>query len=340
MQKVSVIRISGTRKFLEREVENMEIKLGDIQVLDARDVWKHEERDFTPWLAQNAEAISQVIGIPIEIEQTEKTLGNFKLDILGIVENTDKVVVIENQLDESDHKHLGQLITYASGLDAAIIIWISPSVRDEHRSAIEWLNEITGNEVSFFLLKPEVIKIDDSRPAVRFHLESGPSEFIREIKEVVKNEEAPRHIFRKEFWHELLNYFVIQGNHSVQNRRPNKDSWLPFPVGKSGVVVNACLAQNSKLRIELYLQHPSIEVNAKNYEKLVENQETIKSMFIDDELLFDPMNGSKAFRIKVERAYNITRSREEKGYREMDLYPWIYKNVEILREVGKRFLLN
>lgn len=321
-------------------MERLEIKLGDIQVLDARDVWKHEERDFTPWLAKNSEAISQVIGIPIEIEQTEKRVGSFKLDILGKVENTDKVIVIENQLDESDHKHLGQLITYASGLDAAIIIWITPSVRDEHRSAIEWLNEITGNEVSFFLIKPEVIKIDDSRPAVRFHLESGPSEFIRDIKEVVKNEEAPRHIFRKEFWHELLNYFVTQGDHSVQNRRPNKDSWLSFPVGISGVVVNACLAQNSKLRIELYLQHPSIDVNGKNYEILVENQETIKSMFIEDEILFDPMNESKASRIKVERTYNVTRSREDKSYREKELFPWIYNNVEILRDIGKRFLLN
>jgi hypothetical protein len=165
-------------------------------------------------LAQNAEAISQVTGIPIEVEQTEKRVGNFKLDILGKVVNIDKVVVIENQIEESDHKHLGQLITYASGLDAAIIIWITPSIRDEHRSAIEWLNDITSDEVSFFLLKPEVIKIDQSRPAVRFHLESGPSKFIRDLKEVVKTEDAPRHIFRKEFWHELLDYFVRQGGFS------------------------------------------------------------------------------------------------------------------------------
>ncbi|WP_456272417.1 DUF4268 domain-containing protein [Bacillus sp. AK031] len=318
----------------------METVLGNLQVIDAREVWKHEERDFTPWLAQNVEAISQVIGIPIEIEQTEKRVGNYKLDILGKVENTDKVVVIENQLEESDHKHLGQLITYASGLDAAIIIWVTPSVREEHRSAIEWLNDITGEEVSFFLLKPEVIRIDASRPAVRFHLESGPSEFIRDIKEVVKNEEAPRHIFRKDFWKELLDYFERQGDTSLKNRRPNKDSWLPFSVGKSGVVVNACLAQNSKLRIELYLQHSSLEINNENFNTLRENQHEIESLFNIEDVIFDSMDGSKASRIKIERDYDVNRSKEDKDYRETDLFPWIYQNVELLRSIGKRYLLS
>lgn len=202
------------------------------------------------------------------------------------------------------------------------------------------MNNITGDGVSFFLLKPEVIIIDESRPAVRFHLESGPSEFIRGIKEVVKNEEAPRHIFRKEFWDELLDYFVEQGDQTVKNRRTTKESWLPFSIGKSGVVVNACLAQNSKLRIELYLQHPSMDINEKNYEILRENQEIIENMFVEDELIFDPMTGSKVYRIKVERPYDIKRSREDKEYRKNDLFPWIYKNVDVLKGIGKRFLLN
>ncbi|MEH6993721.1 DUF4268 domain-containing protein [Neobacillus drentensis] len=315
------------------------MKLGQIEVVDPRSVWQHEERDFTPWLAENANMISEVIGIPIEIEQTEKYVGNFKLDILGKVENTDKVVVIENQLDESDHKHLGQLITYASGLNAAIIIWVTPVIRDEHKTAVEWLNDISSDEVSFFLLKPEVIRIDDSLPAIRFNLESGPSEFLREIREVTNGEDAPRHIFRKQFWSELFTYMAEKGDKSSKGRRTSKRSWIQFSVGKSGILVNACLAQNSKLRIELYLQDKLAEINTQYYHLLLENQEEIRNLFDREELIFDSMEGSKVCRLKIERSYDIQRSRDDEDYRSDDLFPWIHKNVELLKQVANNYLV-
>ena len=314
------------------------MKLGKIELMDPRSVWQHEERDFTPWLAENPNLISEVIGIPIEIEQTEKYVGNFKLDILGKVENTDKVVVIENQLDESDHKHLGQLITYASGLNAAIIIWVTPNIREEHKTAIEWLNDVSSDEVSFFLLKPEVIRIDDSLPAIRFNLESGPSEFLRGIRDVTNSEDAPRHIFRKQFWSELFAYMAEKGDKSSLGRRTSKESWVAFSVGKSSVAVNACIAQNSKLRIELYFSGQLAETNNQYFCLLSENKEDIRSLFDNEELIFDPMEGSKACRLKMERSYDVKKSRDEEEYRLNDVFPWIQKNVELLKQVANNYL--
>lgn len=120
--------------------------LGRLEILSPREVWRHEERDFTPWLA-------------------EHRVGNYELDILGHIADSDAVVIIENQLGQTGHGHLGQLLAYASGLNAAVIIWVAPEIRDEHRGVIEWLNNHTHDSVSFFLVRPEVFRIDNSNPA-------------------------------------------------------------------------------------------------------------------------------------------------------------------------------
>jgi hypothetical protein len=167
-------------------------ELGKIQLLTLRDLWTHEERDFTPWLAQHIDQLSALLGVPIVVDQTEHKVGNYELDILGRVEENDAVVIVENQLNSTDHGHLGQLITYAAGLEAAIIVWMAGDVRDEHRSAVEWLNNHTDDKVSFFLVRPEVFRIDDSKPAVRFYLEAAPSEFSRRLRSVVEKEDSVR----------------------------------------------------------------------------------------------------------------------------------------------------
>jgi hypothetical protein len=116
--------------------------------LNLRDLWKHEERDFTPWLAEHIEDLSALLQLPIVVDQIEHKVGIYELDMLGHVEESDAIVIIENQLQATDHSHLGQLITYAAGLEAAIVVWIAPEVQDEHRAAVEWLNKHTGVNVS------------------------------------------------------------------------------------------------------------------------------------------------------------------------------------------------
>jgi hypothetical protein len=210
-------------------------QLGKIGQLNVHEVWKHEERDFTPWLAQNIDQLSAILGVPIIVDQTEHRVGSYELDILGHVEENDAVVIVENQLQATDHGHLGQLITYAAGLEAAIVIWIAPEVRDEHRSAIEWLNSHTDEKVSFFLVRIEVFRIDNSNPAIRFQLEAGPSEIGRRLKSVLEGEDSPRYEFRRRFWEDLFQYLANNGHPWAKGRRSTKDSWITSSLGKERV---------------------------------------------------------------------------------------------------------
>lgn len=160
-------------------------QLGRISTVDPRQVWPKEEKDFTPWLAQNIGELSQAVGIEIEVKEIEKKVGAYELDIYAVdKDNPDTVIIIESQLDETDHKHLGQLLAYAAGSDATAVIWVSPAIRDEHRKTVEWLNQVTTESVGFFLVRVELIRIDNSLPAVRFEVEAAPSEFEREFESI------------------------------------------------------------------------------------------------------------------------------------------------------------
>lgn len=139
------------------------MKLSKLKKVDLREVWKHEALDFTNWLAkeENLELLSDEVGIDISLIQTEASVGKFNVDILAEETNTDRKIVIENQLEATDHDHLGKIITYASGFDAEFIIWIVKSVRDEHKQAIDWLNEHTDQKINIFAIQMEVWQIGD-----------------------------------------------------------------------------------------------------------------------------------------------------------------------------------
>lgn len=172
----------------KNSVKTPDVSLGKIKIASPRDVWANEETGFTPWLVKNIDQLSKSIGFPIRVKNVEQKVGRYELDIYAENEANDSIVIIENQLEETDHKHLGQLIAYAAGLEAASVIWLSPKVLDEHRVAVEWLNRISNEQVSFFLVRMEVIQIDDSPYAVQFFLEAKPSQFERDVKRKEKKE--------------------------------------------------------------------------------------------------------------------------------------------------------
>ena len=140
------------------------MQLSKIKRVDLRKVWKNEALDFTTWLAEseNLELLSEEIEIEISLIQTEASVGKFKVDILAEENNTGRKIVIENQLDSTDHDHLGKIITYASGFDAEIVIWIVQNARDEHKQTIDWLNEHTDQKVNIFAIQMEVWQIAES----------------------------------------------------------------------------------------------------------------------------------------------------------------------------------
>lgn len=139
-------------------------QLGLLEQVDLKNVWNNEPKEFTPWLAksENLQLLGDVVGIELELEAQEKMLGPFRADILSKDTVNNQWVLIENQIERTDHAHLGQLLTYASGLKAVIIVWIARRFTDEHRAALDWLNEITDSRINFFGLEIELWRIGDS----------------------------------------------------------------------------------------------------------------------------------------------------------------------------------
>ena len=158
------------------------------QIRDIKKYWEREATDFTPWLAknENLSLLGDTIGIDLELEAQEKNVGPFRADILCRDTANSQWVLIENQLEKTDHTHLGQLITYAAGLHAVTIVWLSARFTDQHRSAIDWLNEITNESFSFFGLEIELWKVDDSLPAPKFNIVSKPNDWSKTVSSTKK----------------------------------------------------------------------------------------------------------------------------------------------------------
>lgn len=309
-------------------------ELGKLEEVDPREIWKNEEKDFTPWIADNCQELSRVVGIPFAVEQTEKKVGGYELDIFGRVEGSDAPVIIENQLGETDHKHLGQVITYAAGLEAAVVVWIAAKVTDEHRTAIEWLNRNTGDSISFYLIRPEILRIDQSKPAIRFNLEAGPSEFKRVLQEVVDREDAPRHEFRRKFWADLLDFFVKKGHSWAEGRRTTKEGWISSPVGKAGVGVNVSMALGSRMRVEIYFSH---DREKKLYRMLESKKSEIEGLFPDEQVSWEPLEDAAASRVAVYRPYERDEVSDDTAERTA-LFQWIEKNMNRFRDLAKKYI--
>ena len=220
--------------------------LGRLERVALRDVWRYEDADFTPWLAksENLEILSQTLGINLELEAQEQNVGPFRADILCRDRDDDTWVLIENQLEPTDHRHLGQLLTYASGLHAVSIIWIAARFTEEHRSALDWLNEITDISFRFFGLEVELWRIGDSLAAPKFNIVSKPNDWSKEIAAARRGQEASSDPDYREFWEALLTAARNRslslpvparsaGRHDIVVRFPGKDKFAALRLGVS-----------------------------------------------------------------------------------------------------------
>jgi len=180
-----------------------EPEFGSLADVPLREAWSHEAHRFTPWLAANLDRLSSVIGIPLELTGTEMRVGTFSADILARNATDDSIVLIENQLEGSDHTHLGQIMTYLAGLDAQTMVWVAPTFRDEHLSAIRWLNEHTVDPFAFFAVRLRVVRIADSPYAPLFEVIERPNNWDRQVSETKRAVEGDRSMLgehRLAFW--------------------------------------------------------------------------------------------------------------------------------------------
>jgi hypothetical protein len=157
-------------------------ELGKLEQVDPRSVWVHEAHHFTPWLLANADRLADALGIDLELEAAEHAVGGYSLDLVGRDITNDAVLIVENQLAGTDHSHLGQVLTYAAGTGAATIIWIATSFREEHRQALDWLNENTGEETHFFGIELQVVRIGESAHAPLFNVVVQPNDWQKQVR--------------------------------------------------------------------------------------------------------------------------------------------------------------
>lgn len=232
------------------------MKLGKLARVDLREYWKHEAFDFTQWLSEqeNIELLSDEIGIGIQVLQTEASVGRFNVDILAEEENTGRKIIIENQLEMTDHGHLGQLITYAAGLDAEFIVWIVRDVREEHQQAVDWLNEHTDEQINFFLVAIELWQIENSPPAPKFNVISKPNEWKRAVHSSAQDGDLTDTKTRQlEFWQQLKE-FAATSHPELKLRTPRPRHYFNIIIGRSychiALVVDSL---KDKVRCELYI---------------------------------------------------------------------------------------
>ena len=242
--------------------------LGRLEKVDLREAWTSESSDFTPWLAQeqNLKLLGESIGLELELESQEETVGPFRADILCKDTATNDWVLIENQLERTDHSHLGQLITYAAGLNAATIVWISERFTDEHRAALDWLNERTDEKINLFGLEIELWRIGDSPIAPKFNVISQPNDWSRTIQQAASAgaEVSAHKQFQLRFWTAFRDYMNEKGSF-VRCQKPMPHHWTNHAIGRAGIHLNSIVstwnsetnAKGPEIRAELYMDGPN-----------------------------------------------------------------------------------
>lgn len=211
------------------------VKIGKLTEVDVRDLWKHEQYDFSNWLAkeENIKLLDDEIGLTLMDINKEVYIGSYRCDLVAKDETTGQIVIIENQLEATNHDHLGKIITYAAGLDAKTIIWIVKEAREEHKAAIEWLNNNSSEEIGFFLIELHAYKINDSLPAPMFKVVEKPNNFTKTSKQNYSDKELNRsQNERLMFWEEFNTVIVAKGK-PFSVRKPTTDHWYDVAIGTS-----------------------------------------------------------------------------------------------------------
>jgi hypothetical protein len=230
--------------------------LGSLKNVPLRSIWRNEAKDFTPWLAKSLDQLGQALGLELVFEGTEVPVGPYSADILAKDTGTDKYVVIENQLEKTNHDHLGKCITYASVLDASSVVWVAPKYTEEHKRAIEWLNDHTSAEVSFYAVVVELWQIDQSQPAVRFNVIVSPNEIVRQaIQRKDQGELTDTKKRQLEFWTKFRSALEKTGEvRSLQTARPQY--WFDVTIGKSGIhLSNTFNTDRNEVGVRLYISN-------------------------------------------------------------------------------------
>lgn len=300
--------------------------LGKLQRIDPREIWKNEASDFTPWLEQNIGGLAEVLGLELELMQREAAVGDFSVDLLAHDLGNDRVVIIENQLEPTDHTHLGQIITYAAGLNAGVVIWISRQFREEHRQALDWLNRVHVGQTEFFGVLLEVLQIDSSAPAVNFRLVAFPNQWSR-VTSGAAQELTPRRVAYQRFFQGLLD--ELREKHKLTNARAAQpQSWTSFSFGIGGFSLAVCFSLGGRIRTELYIDTKDAEQNLLIFDALSKDRTAIEREF-GEALEWERLDEKRACRIACYRPGSVVDSDEKLE----ELHVWSVERLQRFKRV-------
>jgi len=300
---------------------------GTLKKLNLRKIWPHEASNFTPWLAENIEELGKALGMELELKRREADVGDFSLDLLATDLGTNRTVVIENQLTATDHDHLGKLITYASGFDASVVIWLSESIREEHRQGLEWLNQRTDSDTEFFGVVIEVLQIDDSKPAYNFKPIVFPNEWQKSKRRPGTGQVSEKMEAYRLYFQELLD--VLREKHKFTNARKGQpQSWYTFSSGHSGIYYGACFALGNRARVELYIDQGDSEKNKALFDLLFQDKANIESE-LGNELEWERLDDKRSSRVALYTSGTIESNDETKK----QLQNWMSDNLLKFKKV-------
>ena len=303
----------------------MSEELSRLEEVELRDIWENEAQDFTPWLAEeeNLSLLAETLGIDLELEAQEISVGDFQADILCKNEE-DSWVLIENQLEETDHDHLGKILTYSAGLDAHTVIWIAKEFRDEHRAALDRQNEITDERFSYFGVEIKVWKIGDSNPAPRFEIVSKPNDWNPSI--------SPRpDDWKIKFWSKLNEHFR-ETNRNYNIRKPGSKNTVHFGIGNPDEFSLQAILSQQKKRIGIRLSLKGIDAEA-YFHLLKEYQEDVETKF-GEKLEWEELPSRKSCVVALYK--NGTDPQEESTWK--DQHNWMASNLTNFDKVFRQRL--
>ncbi len=303
------------------------LKFSELKRIPLREKWTNEASEFTPWLAEHIQMLGDALGMDIEIVDQEASVGDFSLDLLARDLGSSRTVVIENQFNRTDHDHLGKLLTYAAGFDASMVIWISEEIRDEHRQAMEWLNQRTDTETQFFAVVAEILQIGDSSLALDFKLVVSPNEWQKSQKQKTSMNPSSRGEKYRSYTQMLID--ELREKHQFTGARAGQPyNWYTFSSGIRGVGYGIQFAKGDKVLTYVNIYQSVRGNRLVIFDALEKRKEEIESDF-GSSLEWNRSEEQKISWIGVPRDGNIELSDDELE----EIREWHIENLLKLKEV-------
>lgn len=308
------------------------MEFGKIVEVPLNEVWAGEATHFTPWLAANLQVVSEKLGLELELESTEASAGDFSADIVAKDVATNRRVIIENQYGSTDHRHLGQILTYSSVLNASVVIWIAEKIRSEHKSAIDFLNQNLKETLQVFAVEANIIRIDDSKPAFGLKIVCMPAE-AQAISAASSAEATETQEKYRTYYQYLLD--ELRNVHKFTNAKAAQpQNWYTFASENSKIYkYSTAFAQGRRVRVEVYIDSGDKSKNEAIFDALFTQKEAINAAY-GTELEWEKLETKRACRIAIYRDGDIDAESEAL----VEIKNWVVANLLRMRQVLPQFL--